>query len=208
MADIDPSLLDRWPLPGALQLRDDLLEAYADPRREYHDVRHLTEVLERIDELLDADDPGVDGTAVRLAAWFHDAVYDARPGAEERSAQWAERTLPDAGVTADRTAEIVRLVRLTEHHRPSDDDVAGAVLSDADLGILAAGPERYADYTASVRREYADVPDDAFAAGRASILRGLLGAPSLFHTAYAREHWEGRARANVTAEVERLTTTP
>ena len=95
-------------------------------------------------------------------------------------------------------------MRLTESHLPADDDANGCVLSDADLAILAATPERYAEYTADVRREYAHVPDDLFRPGRAAVLRDLLAKPSLFHTAHAREHWEARARANVEAELSRL----
>ena len=66
--------------------------------------------------------------------------------------------------------EVARLVRLTERHLPADDDANGCVLSDADLAILAATPERYAEYAADVRREYAHVPDDLFRAGRAAVL--------------------------------------
>ena len=187
-----------WPLSGADGLRAELEQAYADPARGYHDAQHLREVLERLDEL------GPAGTAVVLAAWFHDGVYDGRPGDEERSAQWAERALPEAGVEATVVAEVARLVRLTEQHRPTAGDDAGELLSDADLGILAAAADRYADYVATVRREYAHVPDDQFAAGRTAILRDLLGKPTLFHTAHAREHWEERARANVTRELAEL----
>ncbi len=95
-------------------------------------------------------------------------------------------------------------MRVTEHHRPADDDPDGCALSDADLAILAAPPERYAEYVAAVRREYAHVPDDAFRAGRTAILTGLLDRAHLFHTPYAREHWEAIARANVTREVAGL----
>ena len=174
-----------WPLSGADGLRAELEQAYADPARGYHDAQHLREVLERLDEL------GPAGTAVVLAAWFHDGVYDGRPGDEERSAQWAERALPEAGVEATVVAEVARLVRLTEQHRPTAGDDAGELLSDA-------------DHVATVRREYAHVPDDQFAAGRTAILRDLLGKPTLFHTAHAREHWEERARANVTRELAEL----
>ena len=38
-----------WPLSGADGLRTDLEQAYADPARGYHDTRHLSEVLERLD---------------------------------------------------------------------------------------------------------------------------------------------------------------
>jgi predicted metal-dependent HD superfamily phosphohydrolase len=100
---------------------------------------------------------------------------------------------------------VARLVRLTATHRPADDDLAGQVLCDADLAILAAEPARYADYVAGVRREHAHLSDAGFAAGRASILRDLLAKPALFHTAVARRRWEERARANVEAELSSLT---
>jgi len=183
-----------WPLDGREDLRDALVLAYTDPARGYHDLRHLAEVLDRVAEL--AESTEFDRRAVVLAAWFHDAVYDGRPGAEERSALWALAELGDD--------EVARLVRMTEHHRPDDGDVDGCVLSDADLAILAAAPERYDAYTADVRHEYAEVPDDAFAAGRSAILRDLLAKPRLFHTAHARTHWEARARANVERELRLL----
>ncbi|NYD40660.1 HD domain-containing protein [Nocardioides panaciterrulae] len=204
-------LLDMWPLSDARELRDRLLAAYDDPARSYHDRRHLTEVCDRIVELLDAGDDR-DGAGVRvdrgtvlLAAWFHDAVYDGERDAEERSAVWAELELPDAGVPASVVAEVARLVRLTETHRPEDDDPAGCVLSDADLAILAAPAGRYAEYAADVRREFAHVPDPDFRAGRAAVLRDLLAKPRLFHTAHAREHWEAAARANVEHELAERT---
>ena len=89
-------------------------------------------------------------------------------------------------------------------HRPDDDDVAGQVLCDADLAILAADPDRYAAYTAGVRREHAAVPDADFAAGRAAVLREtyLLAKPTLFHTDCARRRWEqhrGRTLARSTS---------
>ena len=189
-----------WPLASGAAVRDRLVETYSDPARRYHDARHLAEVFARVDDLA-AGGARFDRVAVLLAAWFHDAVYDGRPGAEERSAVWARAELPTLGVDDATVTEVVRLVRLTEAHRPDDDDANGCVLSDADLAILAAPPARYEEYVAAVRAEYAHVPDDLFASGRAAVLRDLLAKPHLFHTAYAREHWEARARANVEAEL-------
>ena len=192
-------LLLAWPLPGARQLGAQLVASYAHPDRRYHDGRHLGEVLERVHEL-SVHGVEFDRMAVLLAAWFHDSVYDAQPDAEKRSAAWAAEALP---TLVDQTVvdEVVRLVLMTEHHRPADDDGNGCALSDADLAILAAPAERYAEYAASVRSEYAEVPGDLFAAGRAEVLRDLLAKPHLFHTAYARDAWEGAARANVEREL-------
>ncbi|GAA2127733.1 hypothetical protein [Nocardioides bigeumensis] len=188
-------LRERWPLDDRHALRDELLAAYADPSRGYHDTRHLTEVLDRLDELAAAGED-FDRVAVVLAAWFHDGVYDGRPAAEERSAQWAEQALPP-----DVAAEVARLVRMTEHHRPDESDRNGRALSDADLAILAAGPERYAKYVAAVRREYAHVSDADFATGRGLVLRDLLAKPALFQTRHGHDAWEATARANLLAEL-------
>lgn len=181
---------------------DDLLARWQEPQRRYHTLRHLTAVLDRVDELqAHADDPDV----VRLAAWFHDAVYlPDRSENEERSARLAERALPEAGVSRERTAEVARLVRLTVTHDPADDDRDGQVLCDADLAILAAPPSVYAAYTAAVREEYHFVPSDAFRAGRAAILRQLLDLPRLFRTPYGSERWEETARYNLRGELELL----
>jgi predicted metal-dependent HD superfamily phosphohydrolase len=191
-----------WPIPDGLDLRDALLAAYADPTRGYHDARHLGEVLDRLDELAGAG-AAYDRTPVLLAAWFHDAVYDGERDAEERSAAWAEEALP--GLVDDATvAEVARLVRLTEAHRPDDGDANGCALSDADLGILAAPQQRYDEYVAAVREEYRHLSDDVFTSGRAGVLRELAAKPRLFHTAYALDRWEGPARRNVERELSVL----
>ena len=192
-------LAGRWPLADHHAERDALLAAYRDPARGYHDARHLTEVLDRIDELQAAGPVG-EGPTVYLAAWFHDAVYDGERGDEDRSARWAEDALADT----EHAAPVARLVRLTEHHDPPDDDRAGQVLCDADLAILAASSQRYDAYVDGVRRDYAHVSDADFVTGRAAVLRDLSRRPRLFHTAYAREHWEPLARANLARELAGL----
>ena len=189
-------LVQRWPLADLADVRDALLAAYADPSRGYHDGLHLTEVLDRLDELA-AVGVAFDATVARLAAWFHDAVYDGERDAEERSAVWAEEALAGTAYAA----EVARLVRLTETHDPSASDAAGQALCDADLAILASPRERYDAYLAGVRRDYAHISDSDFATGRAAVLRDLAGRGRLFHTAYAREIWEPAARLNLEREL-------
>ncbi|UUU23076.1 HD domain-containing protein [Streptomyces sp. DSM 40750] len=189
--------------PSPAPYAANLLKRWSEPQRKYHTLDHLTAVLDHIDALEEyADDPDL----VRLAAWFHDAVYlPERSTNEERSARLAERALPEAGVSEEKTAEVARLVRLTVTHDPADDDPNGQVLCDADLAILASAPDAYAAYAAAVREEYGFVPDDAFRAGRAAVLRQLLDLPRLFRTPYGQREWEGRARENLRAELDGLT---
>ncbi|MFG2005938.1 metal-dependent phosphohydrolase [Spirillospora sp. NPDC048911] len=195
-------LVDRWVGLAGAQTRHigaELDARYAEAHRRYHTREHLTAVLDLVDELADHAD---DADAVRLAAWFHDAVYDPeRADNEERSARLAERMLADTDLTPGRVAEVSRLVVLTETHAPEDGDRNGQVLCDADLAILGSGPERYAAYAAAVREEYAFVPDEFFKPGRAGVLAGLLELPALFHTAPARERFEAAARHNIETEL-------
>ncbi|WP_020578052.1 hypothetical protein [Actinopolymorpha alba] len=217
-ADIGAALLARWRAifegragaegragiePGAVEdTGRGLLARYAEPRRRYHNLEHLAEVLEAIDELA-ASARDVD--VVRLAGWFHDAVYDPhRSDNEEASARLAAGLLPTCGVSEPRIAEVVRLVQLTAAHDPGPDDPDGAVLCDADLAILASDPERYGRYASDVRAEYAHVEDEAFRRGRAAILDALLGHDALFHTPAAHARWEERARHNLHTELTLL----
>jgi predicted metal-dependent HD superfamily phosphohydrolase len=189
---------DTDPYPYA----DELLTRWSEPQRRYHTTHHLAAVLDRVDTLAShAEAPDL----VRLAAWFHDAVYRPdRAENEERSARLAERALAEAGLGRDETAEVARLVLLTTSHDPEPADANGAVLCDADLAILAAPPDAYADYAAAVRQEYGFVPDDVFRAGRAAVLEQLLSLPHLFSTPYGEREWEAAARRNLSAELRLL----
>lgn len=187
--------------PASQATGAEVIARWSEPHRRYHTRHHLAAVLAAVDRLAAAAE---DPAAVRLAAWFHDVVYDGRPGwDEERSAQLAQARLPRCGVPAPRVAEVARLVRLTAAHDTlAAGDANGAVLCDADLAVL--GGPGYDAYAAAIRQEYAHVPDDLFRKGRAEVLRRLLATPRLYRTALARDLWEDRARANMTAELSAL----
>ncbi|WP_055601737.1 HD domain-containing protein [Streptomyces aureus] len=219
-AEEHPELLQRWnsTLHAARAGREgpdpapygrNLLTRWAEPQRRYHTVDHLRAVLTRIDELTDQGGEGGELELVRLAAWFHDAVYRPdRSENEERSAVLAEKALTEAGLTPHEVAEVARLVRLTVTHDPTPGDLNGETLCDADLAILATDPDTYRGYAAAVREEYGFVPDHAFREGRAAVLRHLLGLPRLFRTPYGAAVWEEKARENLERELAELTGVP
>jgi predicted metal-dependent HD superfamily phosphohydrolase len=187
------------PVAAVSRLGDDLLARWTEPHRHYHTVDHLQAVLAVVN---DNTDTAADPMAVKLAAWFHDAIYDpTRVDNEEASALLAESVLPELRVAMAQVSEIARLVRLTATHDPMPGDRNGGLLMDADLAILAAPPDTYRAYTVAIRREYAHLDDATFAAGRAGVLANLLALPRLFHTNALRERWEDVARHNVNAEL-------
>src|SRR5687767_4607630 len=139
----DPRLILRAEQQAALEA------AYARPPRAYHNLSHVREVLRHYDAV--AAGPGWGQPAeVQLAVLYHDAIYEAgRSDNEARSADLAvehiARWLPDAGVDANRIAELIRLT--ARHGKLTPGDFAGdAVPADAmhfldcDMAILGADP--------------------------------------------------------------------
>ncbi|MEV1285896.1 metal-dependent phosphohydrolase [Micromonospora sp. NPDC049679] len=208
-------LIDRWrsAVRGAGATGDEetvtgagieLIERWREPQRHHHDVTHLDAVLSVVDGHADfAAEPDL----VRLAAWWHDAVYDPRADGdrnERESAALAGRVLAGLGLAPAAVAEVDRLVLLTAGHAVDPGDRDGALLCDADLGVLAGAPDAYDRYAAAVRREYAHVPAGAFRDGRAAVLRRLLRLPALYRVPALAARWEGPARANLARELAAL----
>ncbi|GMA20721.1 hypothetical protein MM440_09145 [Arsenicicoccus piscis] len=206
--------------PAVQALATDLVTRWAEPQRHYHDLRHLAEMLVAITEL--ASETGLaphDLLVARVAAWFHDAIYDptAPAGANERaSAELALTALEALRTSTDDIAAVVTLVDLTTSHDASSQELSSheahggnpvpsvPVFLDADLWILAAPPERFDEYCAQVRREYAHVPDDLYAAGRSAILGPLADRDRLYATEHAHARWDAAARLNLARERRRL----
>ncbi|WP_300343875.1 DUF4031 domain-containing protein [Nesterenkonia sp.] len=182
-----------------------LLQCWSEPHRSYHALPHLGSVLRVCANLeRDGELPAPLRRPVLLAGWFHDAVYRGEAGADEEvSARLAEDLL-DGLLGSAEVAETARLVRLTAHHSTEEDDAAGSVLVDADLEVLGRDWPDYRRYTEQVRQDYAHVPDDQFAAGRAAVLRRLLGTSQLYRTRTARQLWQAKACRNMERELAQL----
>jgi predicted metal-dependent HD superfamily phosphohydrolase len=178
-----------------------LIDAWSEPHRQYHDLSHLAAVLGLVGQL---DAAATDPAAVRLAAWYHDAVYDPTRGDnEEVSAARAGAGLRGL-VSDERAAEVERLVLLTTTHDAAPEDANGAVLCDADLAVLASPPDAYAAYASAVRAEYGHLSDEVFTAGRIAVLEHLLALPQLYRLPAIAAEWTPRAQANLAAELALL----
>lgn len=180
-----------------------LCRRYSESGRFYHTLAHIAHVLadiERAAPTLTA----VDVNAVRLAAWFHDAVYDSRANDnEERSAEYACETLRQFGLSDEMTARVRQLILATKTHQAPDGAAACQLLLDADLAILGAAEADYRAYAAAIRQEYAWVPEEQYCAGRSRVLKTFLQRPRLFLTPPFAA-LEEPARANLAREMREL----
>jgi predicted metal-dependent HD superfamily phosphohydrolase len=187
---------------------DRLLQHWGEPGRFHHNVKHLVDVLAKVDQLAEeTHDPDL----VRLAGWYHGAVFSSTPsnayaqrGGEDEvaSAQLAREELTALGVpepTVNRVAEII--TGIARHRGGGDLDIQA--LCDAELATLAVEPQRYAAYRRDVRAEYAHIPIRDYLTSRIAILTKLLGRKRLFASPLGQP-WEDPARQNLTAELQRL----
>jgi predicted metal-dependent HD superfamily phosphohydrolase len=184
---------------------DRLITAYSRPERHYHTLEHLEEMFAIANQL---GPEGGDAPAVRLAIWFHDAVYNTHAqDNEKRSAALAREILTELQVPAFLIETVARLVMTTDYARSWKTLAAtdAAIIRDADLGVLGALPERYLRYATDIRLEYDWVPEATYREGRAHVLWNFLSRPTIYHHAAICQERESRARANLSSELERLT---
>lgn len=215
---IRPRLMRAWDslLPGHTALGENLLARYEQPHRKYHTSVHLSEMLTALKTLYKRHHTATP-RAVLLAAWFHDAVYEANPGDDEAaSADLARTTLTPLASTGSLTnrevTAIAHLIELTASHQLADgiEEYTSGTLTradaafflDADLAILAADSPRYTRYVAGVRAEYAHYAPDAFTRGRAAILQGFLNRTAIYASDTAHLLWDAPARLNLRTELE------
>lgn len=181
--------------------RERLLNAYGEPGRHYHNLRHLDECFEH----LEAARPHLQRPAeVALALWYHDAVHDPRRSDNEaRSAAWAEQAMRAAGCPEPATSVVGRLILATRHDSPAGPGDAG-FLVDIDLAILGAPPVRFDEYESQVRQEYGWVAEDEYRQARATVLRRFTARPSIYATEVFRRAFEAQARENLERSMRRL----
>jgi predicted metal-dependent HD superfamily phosphohydrolase len=173
----------------------ELLAAYAEDHRAYHDFEHIRACLRELD--------GVSASAahpeeVEAALWFHDAIYDPRADDnEERSAKWAFRALRQQGVDESVAARVRDMIRATRHTSAPPRTSDEALLLDIDLAILGSSEERFRRYDEDIRSEYAWVPEKDYRAARARVLEGFLERDLIYRTDEMRERYEESARRNL-----------
>ena len=183
------------------QLYAQLLEAYREPHRKYHNLQHLGECFQHLDTLRDqAQRPA----EIELALWFHDAIYDTRrKGSEQKSADWARRETLAEGLDPSTAQRIHDLVMATLHTATAD-GTDTKIMIDADLGILGAETERFDEYEEQVRAEYKWVPSFLYRRERRKVLDSFVTRPTIYSTPTFRKDYEPQARANIARALSRL----
>lgn len=186
---------------SAVEIWRELAAAYGADGRFYHTLTHVEHTLDVAEQLREV---AVDFTAVQLALWFHDVVYDPRRSDNEaESAAYAVRVLRPLGVPDDLLAKVTNLILATQTHEATNDP-DGWVMLDADLAILSAPPAQYDAYAQAIRQEYSFVPEEAYVAGRTAVLQKFLARKPFYLTAWMQELRDTAVYENLSRELAEL----
>ena len=140
-------LRERWDSLGATlkmasgasaHWRQFLFDHYGADERQYHTLRHLSELFWHLDRAT-ANGWLTRPENVALAIWFHDVIYHGKNGEDEEASALAfERFGKEAGLDASDIASVASWIRLTATHKCSEAEHGTdcCLFMDFDMAIL------------------------------------------------------------------------
>lgn len=184
------------------ELIDLLISKHSENHRAYHNLSHVFSLLYKAETC----ETGIaDDASLRLAVWFHDAVYDPQSQTNEiESAALAVESLTRLSVPEAKIEKVEKMILATRTHDALGLDEDGKLFLDLDLGILAADQDIYRRYANAIRREYSFVPEELYREKRREILARFLEREYIYFTAERRYSDEEPARSNIANEIEEL----
>lgn len=193
----------KFSAPSQLQDKfwDEIESAYSQPGRQYHNLNHLEYMVEKAveyqEEIQDLD-------TLKFSIFYHDIVYDTnRNDNEERSAEIARNRLTKLAVPEEKIIRCVAQILATKTHKKTGDNDTDYLL-DFDLAYLGESPSLYREYSANIRKEYSQYPDELFKQGRKRALQHFLEMKRIFKTEAFYQKYENQAKANLLEELRKL----
>ena len=183
------------------------LKCYTEPERLYHTLEHVGAMIRCLDECRDLIR---DETAVALAIFFHDWVYDPRSKNNEADSVKAfEEFANSLGLAERMTKKVTGLIERTITHKlPCGEEGKGdeetKLFLDFDLEVLSRSREEYDMYARQIRKEYGHYEGNEYRKGRAKVLKGFLERERLYFSEKFHVAKEEAARRNLRAEIAEL----
>lgn len=190
-------LCNREGISAKMDMWNALCDMYGEENRTYHNLLHVEDCLNKLDAWPE-DVP--EKTAVEVALWFHDIIYDPkRTDNELASAGLVKHYLGDHELAEP----VFELILATRHHASTMTE-AEYILCDIDLSTLGSDEKTYDAYSKAVRKEFSWVPEEMFCSSRIKVLESFIERDFIFYTEHYREKYEGYARANIIREISLL----
>ena len=186
----------------------DLINAYQEPGRFYHNLNHVTSCLEELDSFVEKQDwlEPESINAIELAIFYHDYVYD--PFSKINEKESAVQAARDLSILEVKDCYLIdrvfNTIILTEHRYAVEENFM-AVMTDIDLSILGKNTRIFSKYNREIRLEYQAVEDSVYKENRKIFLEGMLNRRrKIFCLEYFQNKYEERARYNIKNAIEEL----
>lgn len=185
----------------AEQLWAELYKAYTGKGRHYHNLAHLSHMIQEAASILpELEDPDT----ICCSIFYHDIIYNVkRQDNEEKSADLGTQRALDIGLGVQGAKLCHHQILATKSHALSD-NMDTNYLCDIDLSVLGGEPDVYQNYTAAIRKEYSIYPGFLYRKGRKKVLKHFLEMERIFKTDIFREKYEDKARGNLLVELNGL----
>ena len=180
----------------------EILSAYTNENRHYHNLEHLLELFIQADKFRSKIK---DFDTLELSIWYHDIIYQClRKDNEEKSALFAKYRLEAINYPRQKLVRCYEQINATKKHEltKESNDLDTALFLDFDLVILGKDWVTYEKYFQQIRKEYSIFPAFLYNRGRKKVIRQLLDRPQLYKTNYYVEHYEKTARINLQRELD------
>lgn len=148
-----------------------LEEAWNEPRRKYHNMDHLKQILVDLEKKRRFVIP-IHWESLVLAAFYHDAVYV--PGYkdnEDKSMQIFFRTFVGDPFMAKKIGEMIE----TTKFRKKPKDPLLKIFWDADNAGFTGSYEKFFEVENKIRAEFSHLPHESYKKGRIAFLKSCLG---------------------------------
>lgn len=185
-------------LPGAddhsQEIHQQLVNAYAEPQRHYHTIRHIEHCLSMFDECKSLiNNPA----AVELAIWFHDMVYV--PGAKDNEARSAElyQRLAATAHSAELCQAVDNMIMATLHIDALIEDADTQYMVDIDLSSFGLPWEDFLRDSKNLRLENQAVKEAEHYRKAKEFQAALLARDRFFFSDFFHDRLEARARKNL-----------
>ncbi len=195
------SLIQKFTSDEAIfaKLWKEILGHYNSPKRYYHNLSHIEELLFHFN---DFNDDIKNKELLLFAIFYHDVIYDVlKKHNEEKSALFAVKRMNDLGVSKQDVDLCSSYIIATKNHILDIKDKDLAYFLDFDMAILAKHHADYLKYTRQVRKEYGVFPDFMYRKGRKKVLENFLKKERIFVSDIFYKRFEKQARENIQNEL-------
>lgn len=182
-----------------------LMSRWGESHRHYHTPVHLLESLEALDGLKGYTN---DGRPAEFALFYHDCFHNVhKQNNEQKSAEMAKATFVKSGGD-ELTGQLIHDLVLSTTHTCPVYSIDAALVTDSDLWILGAPPDRFDEYERQVRLEYRHVQDVHYIKARSRVLHTFFDRSFVYRTPVMRTLLEASARENLKRSLAALAINP